>query len=145
MGIYGKERRFHFQKAKLPKILRLPQLVKSRKAFFYFKKTLDNFQVPLYNKDTKKQEGDIMNLTKLESDAVKRILASRADRRNNGMFSTVRAYPSDEFTLRNGRVVIDGSTILKNGLPILKIVTRYAARKTEGCYKELQPKLEPID
>ena len=85
-----------------------------------------------------------MKLTKLELDALKRILASRADRRNNGMFSTIRAYPSDEFMLRSGKIIIDGLTVLKSGTPILKIVTRYAARKTEGCYKELQPKLIAI-
>ena len=85
-----------------------------------------------------------MKLTKLELDAVKRILASRADRRNNGMFSTIRAYPSDEFTLKNGKVIVEESTVLKSGAPILKIVTQYAARKTNGCYKELQPKLIAI-
>ena len=51
----------------------------------------------------------------------------------------------DSFNLlaRNG-VKIEGNTVTQNGEPLFKIHRRHAARKTQGCYRELMPTLEYV-
>ena len=44
---------------------------------------------------------------------------------------------------RNG-VRIEGNTVTQNGEPLFKIHRRHAARKTQGCYRELMPTLEYV-
>ena len=41
-------------------------------------------------------------------------------------------------------VKIEGNTVTQNGEPLFKIHRRHAARKTQGCYRELLPTLEYI-
>ena len=37
-----------------------------------------------------------------------------------------------------------GNTVTQNGEPLFKIHRRHAARKTQGCYRELLPTLEYV-
>ena len=61
---------------------------------------------------------------------------------NDGMRASYRA-SNHSFNLlaRNG-VRIEGNTVTQNGEPLFKIHRRHAARKTQGCYRELLPTLE---
>ena len=63
---------------------------------------------------------------------------------NDGMRATYRA-SNHSFNLlaRNG-VRIEGNTVTQNGEPLFKIHRRHAARKTQGCYRELMPTLEYV-
>ena len=63
---------------------------------------------------------------------------------NDGMRASYRA-SNHSFNLlaRNG-VKIEGNTVTQNGEPLFKIHRRHAARKTQGCYRELMPTLEYI-
>ena len=63
---------------------------------------------------------------------------------NDGMRASYRA-SNHSFNLlaRNG-VRIEGNTVTQNGEPLFKIHRRHAARKTQGCYRELMPALEYV-
>jgi len=63
---------------------------------------------------------------------------------NDGMRATYRS-SNHSFNLlaRNG-VRIEGNTVTQNGEPLFKIHRRHAARKTQGCYRELVPTLEYV-
>ena len=63
---------------------------------------------------------------------------------NDGMRASYRA-SNHSFNLlaRNG-VKIEGNTVTQNGESLFKIHRRHAARKTQGCYRELMPTLEYI-
>ena len=63
---------------------------------------------------------------------------------NDGMRASYRA-SNHSFNLlaRNG-VRIEGNTVTQNGEPLFKIHRRHAARKTQGCYRELVPTLEYV-
>ena len=63
---------------------------------------------------------------------------------NDGMRTSYRA-SNHSFNLlaRNG-VKIEGNTVTQNGEALFKIHRRHAARKTQGCYRELLPTLEYI-
>ena len=63
---------------------------------------------------------------------------------NDGMRASYRA-SNHSFNLlaRNG-VKIEGNTVTQNGEALFKIHRRHAARKTQGCYRELLPTLEYI-
>ena len=63
---------------------------------------------------------------------------------NDGMRASYRA-SNHSFNLlaRNG-IRIEGNTVTQNGEPLFKIHRRHAARKTQGCYRELMPTLEYV-
>ena len=63
---------------------------------------------------------------------------------NDGMQASYRS-SNHSFNLlaRNG-VRIEGNTVTQNGEPLFKIHRRHAARKTQGCYRELMPTLEYV-
>ena len=63
---------------------------------------------------------------------------------NDGMRASYRA-SNHSFNLlaRNG-IRIEGNTVMQNGEPLFKIHRRHAARKTQGCYRELLPTLEYV-
>ena len=63
---------------------------------------------------------------------------------NDGMRASYRA-SNHSFNLlaRNG-VRIEGNTVTQNGEPLFIIHRRHAARKTQGCYRELMPTLEYV-
>ena len=63
---------------------------------------------------------------------------------NDGMRASYRV-SNHSFNLlaRNG-VRIEGNTVTQNGEPLFKIHRRHAARKTQGCYRELMPTLEYV-
>ena len=63
---------------------------------------------------------------------------------NDGMRASYRA-SNHSFNLlaRNG-VRIEGNSVTQNGEPLFKIHRRHAARKTQGCYRELMPTLEYV-
>ena len=63
---------------------------------------------------------------------------------NDGMRASYRS-SNHSFNLlaRNG-VRIEGNTVTQNGEPLFKIHRRHAARKTQGCYRELVPTLEYV-
>lgn len=63
---------------------------------------------------------------------------------NDGMRASYHA-SNHSFNLlaRNG-VRIEGNTVTQNGETLFKIHRRHAARKTQGCYRELMPTLEYV-
>ena len=63
---------------------------------------------------------------------------------NDGMRSTYRSSEQSFRTMAQYKVKIEGSTVTRNGEPMFKVHRRHAARKTQGCYRELMPTLEYI-
>ena len=63
---------------------------------------------------------------------------------NDGMRSTYRSSEQSFHTMAQYKVKIEGNTVTQNGEPLFKIHRRHAARKTQGCYRELMPTLEYV-
>lgn len=63
---------------------------------------------------------------------------------NDGMMSTVRSSEQSHKIMAKYKVKIEGNTVTRNGEPMFAIHRRHAARKTQGCYRELTPTLEYI-
>ena len=63
---------------------------------------------------------------------------------NDGMRSTYRSSEQSFRTMAQYKVKIEGNTVTRNGEPLFKIHRRHAARKTQGCYRELMPTLEYV-
>ncbi len=81
---------------------------------------------------------------KLIREAVMDTLKGQISYSNDGMRSSYRvSEQSHRIMARNG-VRIDGDTVTQNGEPIFAIQRRHSARKTQGCYRELVPRLEYI-
>ena len=76
--------------------------------------------------------------------AVMDTLKARIAYANDGMMSTVKASEQSHKIMVQYKVKIDGDTVTQNGEPMFAIHRRYAARKTQGCYRELTPTLEYI-
>lgn len=77
-------------------------------------------------------------------DAVMDTLKGQIAYHNDGMRSTYRSSEQSFRTMAQYKVKIEGSTVTRNGEPMFKIHRRHAARKTQGCYRELLPTLEYI-
>lgn len=77
-------------------------------------------------------------------DAVMDTLKGQIAYHNDGMRSTYRSSEQSFRTMAQYKVKIEGSTVTRNGEPMFKIHHRHAARKTQGCYRELLPTLEYI-
>ena len=60
------------------------------------------------------------------------------------MRSTYRSSEQSFRTMAQYKVKIEGNTVTRNGEPMFKVHRRHAARKTQGCYRELMPTLEYI-
>jgi len=63
---------------------------------------------------------------------------------NDGMRATYRSSDRSFNLLARKGVRIEGNTVTQNGEPLFKIHRRHAARKTQGCYRELMPTLEYV-
>jgi len=63
---------------------------------------------------------------------------------NDGINATYKASPQSQRTLAEHKVRIVKDTVLQNGAPLFHIQRRYAAKKTQGCYRELLPTLEYV-
>ena len=63
---------------------------------------------------------------------------------NDGMRSTYKTSMQSHKTMIQFNVRIEGNTVTRDGAPMFKIHRRHAARKTQGCYRELMPTLEYI-
>lgn len=63
---------------------------------------------------------------------------------NDGMRSTYKTSMQSHKTMIQFNVRIEGNTVTRDGAPMFKIHRRHAARKTQGCYRELTPTLEYI-
>ena len=77
-------------------------------------------------------------------DAVMDALKGQIAYHNDGMRSTYRSSEQSFRTMTQFKVKIEGNTVTRNGEPMFKIHRRYAAKKTQGCYRELMPTLEYI-
>ena len=77
-------------------------------------------------------------------DAVMDTLKGQIAYHNDGMRSTYRSSEQSFRTMAQYKVKIEGNTVTRNGEPMFKIHRRHAARKTQGCYRELMPTLEYI-
>ena len=77
-------------------------------------------------------------------DAVMDTLKGQIAYHNDGMRSTYRSSEQSFRTMAQYKVKIEGSTVTRNGEPMFKVHRRHAARKTQGCYRELMPTLEYI-
>ena len=63
---------------------------------------------------------------------------------NDGMRASYRSSNHSFNVLARNGVRIEGNTVTQNGEPLFKIHRRHAARKTQGCYRELMPTLEYV-
>ena len=63
---------------------------------------------------------------------------------NDGMRSTYKTSMQSHKTMIQFNVRIEGNTVTRDGEPMFAIHRRHAARKTQGCYRELTPTLEYI-
>ena len=63
---------------------------------------------------------------------------------NDGMRSTYKTSMQSHKTMIQFNVRIEGNTVTRNGEPMFKVHRRHAAKKTQGCYRELMPTLEYI-
>ena len=77
-------------------------------------------------------------------DAVMDTLKGQIAYHNDGMRSTYRSSEQSFRTMAQYKVKIEGSTVTRNGELMFKVHRRHAARKTQGCYRELMPTLEYI-
>ena len=77
-------------------------------------------------------------------DAVMDTLKARIAYANDGMMSTVKASEQSHKIMAQNKVKIEGNTVTQNGEPMFEVHRRHAARKTQGCYRELTPTLEYI-
>lgn len=76
--------------------------------------------------------------------AILEVLKERIDRDNFGQLSRVTASPRAHNLLWENGIRIEGNTVTQNGKPVYRIIRNYAARKVNGMYKQLAPKLEAI-
>ena len=100
---------------------------------------------PLPEEAAKAPKGHRLTAEEKEiKDAVMDTLKGQIAYHNDGMRASYRA-SNHSFNLlaRNG-VKIEGNTVTQNGEPLFKIHRRHAARKTQGCYRELMPTLEYV-
>lgn len=74
------------------------------------------------------------------TDRLKELIAVR----NDGIFATYKASPQSQRTLMDNHVRIEKDTVLKSGEPLFQIHRRFASKKTQGCYRELNPTLEYV-
>lgn len=63
---------------------------------------------------------------------------------NDGMQSTYKTSMQSHKTMIQFNVRIEGNKVTRDGEPMFAIHRRHAARKTQGCYRELTPTLEYI-
>ena len=77
-------------------------------------------------------------------DAVMDAVKGQIAYHNDGMRSTYRSSEQSFRTMAQYKVKIEGNTVTRNGEPLFKIHRRHAARKTQGCYRELMPTLEYV-
>ena len=77
-------------------------------------------------------------------DAVMDTLKGQIAYHNDGMRSTYRSSEQSFRTMAQYKVKIEGNTVTRNGETMFKIHRRHAARKTQGCYRELMPTLEYV-
>lgn len=63
---------------------------------------------------------------------------------NDGMRSTYRTSVQSHKTMIQFNVRIEKNTVTRDGEPMFAIHRRHAAKKTQGCYRELTPTLEYI-
>lgn len=76
--------------------------------------------------------------------AVMDVLKGRIAQENDGMLSQYRVSPQSHRTMLQYNVRITGDTVTRDGEPLFRIQHRYAECKTNGCYRQLNPKLEYI-
>ena len=74
------------------------------------------------------------------TDRLKEMIAVR----NDGIFATYKASPQSQKILMDNRIKIEKDSVLMNGEPLFQIHRRFATKKTQGCYRELNPTLEYI-
>ena len=77
-------------------------------------------------------------------DAVLDTLKGQIAYHNDGMRATYRSSEQSFRTMAQYKIKIEGNTVTRNGEPMFKIHRRHAARKTQGCYRELMPTLEYV-
>ncbi len=77
-------------------------------------------------------------------DAVSDILKAQIAQKNDGMLATYKSSEQSFRTLAQNNVKIQGNTVTQNGEPMFAIHRRFSAKKTQGCYRELNPTLEYV-
>lgn len=77
-------------------------------------------------------------------EAVMDTLKARIAHANDGMLATYKSSDQSFRTMMQYKVRIEGNQVTQNGEPLFAIHRRFSSRKTQGCYRELLPKLEYI-
>lgn len=75
-------------------------------------------------------------------DAVTDILKEQIAYSNDGMLSKYKASEQSRRVMWENKIKIENNTVTQNGEPLFSIHRRYSSRKTQGCYRELNPTLE---
>ena len=84
-------------------------------------------------------------MTKEVKDAVMRCLMYNIDWENYGIFATRKFSWEDARVLKQNGISISDSAVLKDDEIIFLIERRYATRKVDGMYKQLKPRLIPVN
>ena len=74
-------------------------------------------------------------------EAVMDTLKARIAHANDGMLATYKSSDQSFRTMMQYKVRIEGNQVTQNGEPLFAIHRRFSSRKTQGCYRELLPKL----
>ena len=77
-------------------------------------------------------------------EAVMDTLKARIAHANDGMLATYKSSDQSFRTMMHHKVRIEDNQGTQNGEPLFAIHRRFSSRKTQGCYRELLPKLEYI-
>lgn len=84
-------------------------------------------------------------MTKEVKDAVMRCLMYNIDQENYGMFATRKYSWEDAHILKRNGVSISDSAVLVNDEIVYLIKRKYSSRKVDGMYKQLKPRLIPVN
>ena len=78
--------------------------------------------------------------------AIENSLQQKVETENKGIMSLYHMNASNIRILYENKIKIDWekSIIYKSDKPYAKIIKRYSAKKTGGCYKTLKPKIEEL-
>lgn len=77
-------------------------------------------------------------------DAVTDMLKEQVAYANDGTLSKYKASEQSRRVMWENKIKIENNTVTQNSEPLFSIHRRYSSRKTQGCYRELNPTLEYV-
>lgn len=74
--------------------------------------------------------------------AIMDYLKERIAYENDGMMSGYKMNPQSSMIIWRNKIKVAENAVYMDGLQVATIRRRYAARKTNGCYRQLNPVVE---